>query len=54
MKVFLDGWHHYQISDISDDELEGIRRMISSACLNERRQFNDLKQQIEHIKDMKK
>ena len=52
MKVIIDGWFKYQIHDISEEELDGILRMIGSASLNERRQFDNLKKQIERTKEI--
>lgn len=48
-KVFLDGWDKYQIHDLNKDDLEGMKEMILSAKLPERRKFNELKNQIERV-----
>ena len=48
MKIFLDGYH-YMIKDLTGEDVKALKRMINSACLNERRDFHDLKRQIEDL-----
>ena len=48
MKIFLDGWG-YVIKDLTKDDVLSLLRMIKSAGLSERRDFNGLKGQIENI-----
>ena len=46
MRLILDG-RKYKIEDLFAEDVIALHRMIQSAKLNERRTFNDLKEQIE-------
>ena len=48
MKIYLKD-RGFAIEDLTKDDVMSLYRMIKSACLNERRDFNDLKQQIENL-----
>lgn len=37
----------FAIEDLTSDDVKSLKRMIKSACLNERRDFDNLKDQIE-------
>lgn len=50
MKIFLDGWG-YVIKDLTKDDVLSLLRMIKSAGLSERRDFDNLKGQIERMVD---
>ena len=48
MRIFLDGYN-FMIKDITKEDVRSLLRMIKSACLGERRNFNHLKEQIEDL-----
>ena len=50
MKIYLDGWH-FVIKDITSDEVRSLRRMIKSANLSERRDFQNLAEQIDDLEE---
>lgn len=48
MRIFLDGYN-FMIKDLTRHDVRSLLRMIKSACLGERRDFNHLKEQIEDL-----
>jgi len=48
MKIFLDGYN-YMIKDLTREDVKSLLRMIKGAGLNERRDFDNLKKQIEQL-----
>lgn len=49
MRIYLDGWG-YAIQDLTKDDVIALLKMIKGAKLCERRDFDDLKCQIEELK----
>lgn len=50
MKIYLDGWG-FMIQDLTRNDVLSLLRMIKGAGLNERRDFDGLKKQIEDLID---
>lgn len=48
MKIFMDGYG-FMIKDMTRREICSLLRMIRGAGLNERRDFDNLKRQIEDL-----
>lgn len=48
MKIVIEE-RGYAIKDASSNDIRALRRMILSACLLERRDFNNLKNQIDEL-----
>lgn len=42
---------HYTLIDMDDDDLRSLLSMIKSACLPDRGNWNNVKQQIEKLLD---
>ena len=48
MKIIMEE-RGYAVSGMSSQEIRALRRIILSACLLERRDFNNLKNQIDEL-----
>ncbi len=51
MSVHKQSYNQFELVNMSEDDLHSLLRMINSACLSERRDWNNIKEQIMKILD---